>query len=75
MLVLSIKGKEIYVNRRNGRINILNQINKANIPINDIKNIFVTHSHIEHIKVLFGEIRKISLLMKITNIIMLSIYT
>lgn len=46
-----------------GGINILHQFDKANIPVNNIKNIFVTHSHIDHIIGIIWVIRKISLLM------------
>lgn len=50
-----------------GGINILEQLDKANIPIESIKNIFVTHNHIDHIIGIIWVIRKISIMMIFNN--------
>lgn len=42
-----------------GGINILEQLDKANIPILSVRNIFVTHNHIDHIIGVIWIIRKI----------------
>ena len=50
-----------------GGINILDQLDKANIPMKAIKNIFVTHNHIDHIIGIIWIIRKLSLMMIFNN--------
>lgn len=50
-----------------GGINILDQLNKSNIKIEFIKNIFVTHNHIDHITGIIWIIRKITLMMIFNN--------
>ena len=50
-----------------GGINILEQLDKANIPVELIKNIFVTHNHIDHIIGIIWVIRKLALMMIFNN--------
>lgn len=50
-----------------GGINILEQLNKANIPMESIKNIFVTHNHIDHIIGVIWVIRKLTIMMIFNN--------
>ena len=50
-----------------GGINILDRLDKANIPIKSIKNIFVTHNHIDHIIGIIWVIRKFTLMMIFEN--------
>ena len=44
-----------------GGIGILEQLNKANISIRSIKNIFVTHNHIDHISGIIWVIRQFAI--------------
>lgn len=61
------KGNEYMLIDGGGGINILDQLNKANIPIKSIKNIFVTHNHIDHIIGIIWIIRKFALMMLFEN--------
>lgn len=61
------KGNEFMLVDGGGGINILSQLDKAGIPIEAIKNIFVTHNHIDHIIGIIWIIRKISLKMLFDN--------
>lgn len=54
------KGKENMLIDGGGGINILEQLDKANIPIESIHNIFVTHNHIDHIIGIIWIIRKLA---------------
>ena len=47
-----------------GGIRILEQLNKANIPFKSIRNIFVTHNHIDHIVGIIWIIRKLCIMMR-----------
>ena len=44
-----------------GGIGVLEQLNKAKIPIRSIKNIFVTHNHIDHISGIIWVIRQFAI--------------
>lgn len=48
------KVNEYFLVDGGGGINILDKLNKANIPIKSIKNIFVTHNHLDHITGVYG---------------------
>lgn len=50
-----------------GGINILEQLNKANIQIQSIKNIFITHNHIDHIIGIIWIIRELANMMIFNN--------
>lgn len=57
------KGDDFMLVDGGGGINILDQIDKAKIPIKSIKNIFVTHNHIDHIIGVIWVIRKICIML------------
>lgn len=61
------KGGEFMLIDGGGGINILEQLDKAFIPIESIKNIFVTHNHIDHIIGIIWVIRKLALMMIFNN--------
>lgn len=50
-----------------GGIDILKQLDKANILVESIKNIFVTHNHIDHIIGIIWVVRKLALSMIFNN--------
>lgn len=61
------KGDDFMLVDGGGGINILNQLDKANINIKNVRNIFVTHNHIDHIIGIIWVIRKIALMMSFNN--------
>lgn len=61
------KGNEYMLIDGGGGINILEQLDKANIPMKSIKNIFVTHNHIDHIIGIIWVIRKLTIMMLFNN--------
>lgn len=42
-------GKQIFLTDAGGGNGILSQLEKANLPLCDIKDLFVTHAHTDHI--------------------------
>ena len=61
------KGNDYMLIDGGGGRNILKQLDQANIPISGIKNIFVTHNHIDHIIGIIWVIRKLALMMIFNN--------
>lgn len=61
------KGNDYMLIDGGGGINILEQLDKANIPVELIKNIFVTHNHIDHIIGIIWIIRKLANMMIFNN--------